>query len=179
MNHSHNSDGNHAESPQEAHVSSLKKFIPLITIFAIIILFTVVMQLARGGFDLLFSMGNFMGSFFIIFGGFKLVKWSGFVEAYRTYDVLAKKSVVYAYAYPLIEIALGVAYLTAFELLITNWVTLIIMVISSIGVARELAKKVQIPCACLGAVFKIPMTKVTLFEDILMAVMALIMILLM
>ena len=49
------------------------------------------------------------------------------------------------------------------------------MIVSSIGVTKELAQGRKITCACLGAVFKIPMTYVTLLEDVLMAVMALIM----
>ena len=49
------------------------------------------------------------------------------------------------------------------------------MAISSIGVAIELSKKKEIMCACLGVVFKLPMTYVTLLEDLLMAAMALIM----
>jgi hypothetical protein len=47
------------------------------------------------------------------------------------------------------------------------------MLISALGVANELRKKQTIMCACLGTVFKIPMTYVTLFEDLLMASMAL------
>ena len=49
------------------------------------------------------------------------------------------------------------------------------MVIGAVGVAGELRKKNQIPCACLGVVFKIPMTTVTFIEDVLMAVMAILM----
>jgi hypothetical protein len=52
------------------------------------------------------------------------------------------------------------------------------MLISAAGVARELLKKNRIPCACLGMVFVLPMTTVTLLEDLLMAVMATAMLLL-
>jgi hypothetical protein len=46
------------------------------------------------------------------------------------------------------------------------------MLVSAAGVARELWKGREIMCACLGVVFKIPMTYVTLLEDLLMAAMA-------
>ena len=68
---------------------------------------------------------------------------------------------------------MGLAYLFAFQLLFTNIITVAIMGVSAVGVGNELRKKNQIVCACLGAVFKIPMTKVTFTEDLLMAGMAL------
>jgi hypothetical protein len=49
------------------------------------------------------------------------------------------------------------------------------MIISSIGVAQKLVVREIFICACLGAVFKIPMTWVTLLEDVLMGGMAFIM----
>jgi hypothetical protein len=51
--------------------------------------------------------------------------------------------------------------------------TFILMALGAIGVSRALSNKQEIPCACLGVVFTVPMTYVTLGEDILMAVMAL------
>ena len=152
--------------------SNLKKFIPLISILSLIVLFTVFKQWQRGNFEFMEAMSDFMGSFFVVFGTFKIINWKGFVESYRTYDLLAQKSMAYAYAYPLIELGLGTAYLCRYNLTLINWATLLVMGVSSIGVAKALLAKRKIVCACLGAVFKIPMTKVTLMEDVLMAFMA-------
>jgi hypothetical protein len=55
---------------------------------------------------------------------------------------------------------------------ISNWITVILMAVSSIGVVVVLAQKKEITCACLGTVFKIPMTYVTLAEDLIMGLMA-------
>ncbi len=155
---------------------TLNDFMPLIIIFAIIITLTLSGQLIRG-WDAKSAMSDFMGFFFIIFGGFKVMNLAGFAEAYSTYDIIAKRSEWYAYAYPFIELTLGVLYLTRTFPMFTNVTTLIVMLVSSIGVAQEVAKGKDIVCACLGVVFKIPMTWVTLFEDLLMAAMALIMLL--
>lgn len=152
---------------------SLRDFLPLIIIFACIIMFTLVRQFIAGDWQLLESMQDFMAAFFIIFGTFKIINWHGFAEAYATYDILAQRSTIYAYAYPLIELGLGFAYLFRIYPIATNSITFIVMIISSIGVALELLKKRSIMCACLGVVFKIPMTYVTLFEDIVMAGMSL------
>lgn len=149
----------------------MKKFLPLIIIFTIIFLLSLVRQYFAG-FDFMLWMNDFMAAFFLVFGGFKVINWKGFVTAYRMYDVVAKKSVVYAYLYPIIEIGLGLAYAFQFQPLATNIITLVVMSISTVGVARALMKKQKIQCACLGAVFQVPMTWVTLTEDILMAAMA-------
>ena len=48
----------------------------------------------------------------------------------------------------------------------------IIMVIGSIGVTKNIFSKNKVQCACLGTWIKIPLTKFTFFEDIVMAIMA-------
>lgn len=153
-------------------------FVPLIIIVSIIIAFTIGMSLYRG-WDLKESMMDFMAGFFLVFGFFKIINLPGFVEAYSMYDIIAQHSKLYAYIYPFIEIGLGIAYLFRYKSFFANIFTVIIMTIGSIGVGIELSKGRQITCACLGAVFKLPMTYVTLSEDLIMGVMALCMILFM
>lgn len=120
-------------------------------------------------------MSDFMAGFFLVFSFFKLLNLSGFVQAYRGYDLIAARSVAYAWAYPFIELALGVAYLTRWQPQITHWATLAVMLVSAVGVLNALRKRQLIECACLGTVFKLPMSKVTLFEDLGMAAMAAVM----
>lgn len=154
---------------------SFRDFVPLISILAAIGIFTAGMVIASPAPTWMYAMRMFMAGFFLVFGLFKMIKWSGFVMAYREYDILAKKSKAYAYAYPLIEIGLGLAYLFAWNLAVTNIVTLAVMLVGSYGIWLKLRQKEEVPCACLGVVFKLPMTKVTLFEDMTMAAMAAIM----
>ena len=117
-------------------------------------------------------MSDFMAGFFLVFSFFKLLNLSGFVQAYLGYDLIAAKSAGYAWAYPFIELALGVAYLTRWQPQVTHWVTLAVMLVSAAGVLNALRKRQLIECACLGTVFKLPMSKVTLIEDLSMAAMA-------
>jgi len=126
----------------------------------------------RGYLDPMAMMNDFMGIFFIVFGAIKLINWSGFAQAYKIYDIIAQRSTTYAYIYPLIELGLGLAYLTGWQPIFTNTATFAIMLISALGVFLSLGKGVDIMCACLGTVFKLPMTYVTLAEDLLMAGMA-------
>ena len=164
---------NHKNHTQK-HSHQITDFLPLIIIGAIIIAFTAFKQL-QYGFNVHEAMYDFMGSFFVIFGLFKLINVQGFANAYSEYDIIAKRSQLYAYSYPFIELALGIAYLARYQLMIANWITLILMIISSIGVAYALKRKKKIECACLGTVFKLPMTYVTLLENVLMGIMAAIM----
>lgn len=113
-----------------------------------------------------------MGFFFIIFGGLKAFNLREFASAYAMYDVLAMRYSWYGYAYPFVELVLGALYIFALYPLATNTVTLVVMLVSAWGVYRKLASGEKIMCGCLGAVFKVPMTWVTLGEDLLMAVMA-------
>jgi len=154
---------------------TIKDFFPLMAIFLGILAWSFY-SYNQGGQDIYLAMRNFMAGFFIIFGLLKVIKLSSFAEAYQMYDVIAKRSLAYAYLYPFIELALGLSYYFNYKPLVTNWVTLVVMLISAWGVYLKLRKKEKIMCACLGTVFKVPMTWVTLFEDLLMAVMSLVMI---
>jgi len=123
----------------------------------------------------------YMGIFFIIFSLFKMPDWKGFVNAFSTYDIVAKHVKFYGHIYPLIELSLGVLFIVnyyqAFYLTQIAIFTLIIMVIGSIGVGLKLLKREKFQCACLGTWINVPLTKVTLLENILMAIMAIILLL--
>jgi len=149
-----------------------KDFIPLITLFSIIALITLAHQLYYG-WNGMEGMRIIMASFFLIFGFFKVINLAGFAEAYSMYDLIAQRWYGYGYLYPFLELALGGAYLLNWYPFATNSVTLVLMLLSAAGVFVELSKGKTIVCACLGTVFKIPMTYVTLGEDLIMAVMAL------
>ncbi|VTS10483.1 Uncharacterized protein OS=Fibrella aestuarina BUZ 2 GN=FAES_2978 PE=4 SV=1 [Gemmata obscuriglobus UQM 2246] len=118
------------------------------------------------------AMGRFMAGFFLVFSFFKLLNLRAFADAYAGYDVVAAKWYGYGYVYPFIELGLGVAYLGHFAPLATNVVTLVVMGVSTVGVVKALAARRKIRCACLGTVFNLPMSAVTLVEDVLMVGMA-------
>jgi hypothetical protein len=157
--------------------TELQKLLPLLSIFGVITLLTVGTTYFQIDFSGMNIMMLFMAYFFLIFGLFKVVNLKNFAEAYATYDVLAMKSKTYAYLYPFIEIGLGVLYFLYLGGVYRDVFTFIIMSIGTYGVWKALQDKDEIPCACLGMVFNVPMTKVTLFENLLMALMALYMVL--
>ena len=117
-------------------------------------------------------MTDFMGAFFVVFGVFKLFDWNGFADAYQSYDLIARKSRVYARAYPIIQLAFGAAYLTRSLLPLVNGLVLAVMSVSALGVGRALLSKQKIRCACLGTKIQLPMSFISLVEDVTMVAMA-------
>lgn len=147
---------------------------PLLLIFA----FITGVSLITSGLHLMAFMNHFMAGFFIVFSFFKLLNLKAFATTYEMYDIIAKRVRVYAYVYPFIELALGVAFLTLADPVIVNIATIVVMGISLVGVVESVLNKRKIQCACLGAVFNLPMSTVTILEDGLMIAMSVTMLLL-
>jgi copper chaperone CopZ len=145
---------------------------PLLLVFGYILLVCLSVEIVSGGFVLHRFMPNFMAGFFLVFSFFKMLDLAGFASSYSMYDLLAKRVPAYGFIYPFIELGLGMAYLLAYRPMLVNTITLIVMAFSSIGVIIAVMNKQKIKCACLGAGFNLPMTTVTIIEDLLMAAMA-------
>lgn len=114
----------------------------------------------------------FMAGFFLSFSYFKLLDVKAFADAYRMYDWIAKAVPAWGLAYPLVELGLGLAYAADWAPTATNWITLILMLVGAGGVIQSNLQKKSIRCACLGTVFNLPMSTVTIVEDLSMAAMA-------
>ncbi|MFL5808105.1 MAG: heavy-metal-associated domain-containing protein [Flavisolibacter sp.] len=150
---------------------------PILIIGAYITGATLLIEAVRGSFNLHDWMTNFMAGFFLVFSFFKLLDLKGFADSYSTYDIIARRWYGWGYVYAFIELALGIAYLWGFNLLLTNAITFVVMSVSIIGVLQAVLNKKKIQCACLGAVFNLPMSTVTVIEDGLMIAMSLLMVL--
>jgi copper chaperone CopZ len=152
---------------------------PILIIFGYITVFTFISASSVSGFDMMRAMQVFMAGFFLTFSFFKMLDLQGFADSYAMYDIVAKRWNGWGYVYAFIELALGLAFLIGFQPLLTNMVTLIVMTISIIGVLQSVLNKRKIQCACLGTVFNLPMSTVTIIEDALMIVMSGIMLIMM
>lgn len=168
--------GMHHAAPMTEDASWLSTYKPILLIGAFIIGTTLLLEGASGAFDTHRWMSNFMAAFFLTFSFFKLLDVKGFAESYSTYDVIAKRWQGWGYVYPFVELGLGLAYLLRLDPLVTNVVTFFVMSISIIGVLQSVLNKRKIRCACLGAVFNLPMSTITIIEDALMIAMSLIMV---
>jgi copper chaperone CopZ len=162
---------NHNEVAEQTK-SWFDNYKPILLIFFYITVVTTLVQTQNTKLDFMQAMRHFMSGFFLVFSFFKLLNLKGFAESYAMYDVLAKQIPVWAYLYVFIELSLGIAFLINFNPILTNSITVIVMSISIIGVLQSVLNKEKIQCACLGAVFNLPMSTVTIIEDALMIAMS-------
>lgn len=158
--------------PEPVPEPSLTTYRPLLLIVGFIVGVSLLAQYPFADFSGSLWMRHFMAGFFIVFAFFKLLNLQGFADSYRMYDIVAAKWPGWGHVYPFVELALGVLYLINVFPFWTNVVTIVVLGISSIGVIQSNLNKRKIKCACLGDVFNLPMSTVTIVEDVSMVAMA-------
>jgi copper chaperone CopZ len=125
-------------------------------------------------FEVNMFLHNFMTGFFLVFSFFKLLNVKAFAESFQMYDLLAAKLPVYGKLYPFIELALGLLCLVHFQERLVYIADIIIMGFGALGVIQSVVDKRKIRCACLGTVFNLPMSTVTIVENSLMVIVGLV-----
>jgi len=150
---------------------------PLLLIVSFIAGISILAQSPFDQFSWMIFMRYFMAGFFIVFAFFKFLDLPAFAESYAMYDIIAARWRTWGFIYPFVELGLGIAYLIHFSPTLTSIATIIILGISSIGVIQSNLDNRKIQCACLGTGFNLPMSVVTIIEDLAMIAMAIIMLL--
>ena len=168
----------HSEIAEQTK-SWLETYKPLILIFVFITFISLASAQTNNQIHWMLFMRYFMAGFFLTFSFFKFLDLKGFVESYAMYDIIAKRFKHWGYMYAFLELTLGIAFLLDFNPTITNWAAILIMTTSIVGVLQSVFNRTEIQCACLGSVFKLPMSSVTIFEDGLMIGMSVAMLLIM
>ena len=152
--------------------SNLKEYVKFTLVILGIFIVSIYLNLLFGT-DAVDWRRYFMGTFFVVFAIFKFVGYQMFVEMFAGYDIVAKRAKIYSYLYPFIELGLGVLYLFNMLPVGRDLLTLIFMGVGSIGVIQEIYhRRSGVYCACLGNVIKLPLSTVSLVEDVAMALMA-------
>jgi len=164
-----------ADNDTSGHVDQanwFKTYKPIVIVFSYISIITLLIQAMSGSFDMNQWMRHFMSGFFLVFSFFKMLDLKGFSDSYSTYDIIGKLWQPWGYVYAFIELGLGISYLMDWNPLITNLIAFTVMTISIIGVLRSVFNRQKIQCACLGSVFDLPMSTITIIEDALMILMS-------
>lgn len=159
-------------TPENSTKSWFATYKPLLIIFAFIAGISLLTSRSGNTIQWMIFMQYFMAGFFIVFSFFKLLDIHSFAKTYAMYDIIAKRMGGYGYVYPFIELSLGIAFLINFNPFITNATTLIVMTIGLTGVLQSVLNKEKIQCACLGNMFNLPMSNITIIEDALMIAMS-------
>src|SRR5690606_26568249 len=154
----------HEHHAMVAAENSAKEYFKFALVIAGIVFIAWFMTLGGGVFEF---MRWFMGVFFVVFGAFKLSGYQMFTLMFAQYDIVAKRFKPYAYAYPFIELSLGAFYIFGLLPTVREIITIIVMTIGSIGVFQEIYhRRSGVYCACLGNVIKLPLSTVSLVEDV-------------
>jgi len=122
-------------------------------------------------------MHDFMGFFLLVFAMVKLFNLPSFATGFAKYDLLAARSRIYALLYPFLELVLGLAYLAQWQPVTAYLATITILTFGSLGVLNTMRQGKQINCACMGQILDVPVSTVTLTENLSMSAMALTMLL--
>ncbi|RYZ32832.1 MAG: heavy-metal-associated domain-containing protein [Sphingobacteriales bacterium] len=168
--------GNDHAAASDEKKSIWETYKPVVLIAIYLLTVTLLIQAVRGFFDVDTWMNHFMGGFFLVFSFFKMFDIAGFADSYSMYDIIAKRWKGWGFIYPFVELGLGLLFILNLWPLFTNIITLVVMSLSIVGVLQSVLNKRAIKCACLGAVFNLPMSTITIIEDALMMVMSGIMI---
>lgn len=117
-------------------------------------------------------MANFSGIFFLFLATLKFWDLKGFKEAFCKYDLLAMRVPKYAYVYPFLELLIAIAYLAHFFLSGVGLFTAILMAFGALGVVNAVIQKKDLSCGCMGTKLNLPLTTVSIVENVFMGTMA-------
>lgn len=158
----------------EVKQSILKTYKPLITVFIFILLTSLAQQVNIGAFNIPLFMNHIMAGFFIGLSFFKFLDLKAFSESFSSYDPLAQRWLFYGKAYPFVELLLGLLFIAGRGLGFANTATAIVLTLTTYGVYKRLKSKSKFQCACLGTSFNLPLSNVTITENLVMILMALV-----
>lgn len=147
------------------------KYWPLLALILVAAAMSCVLILSRSG-GTIEAMHYFMGFFLCQFALLKLFHPRDFADAFQMYDLIAKRWRLYAFVYPILELAMGLLYLSLLVPTITYILTILILGIGAIGVIRALLQGLDVRCACMGTALDVPLSTVSLTEDLAMIAMA-------
>lgn len=163
----------YVEASNSLSETQFNQYYPLFLIAGFITLVAFLTSFQQGiysvnNFEVKMFLHNFMTGFFLVFSFFKLLDVKAFAESFQMYDLLAAKLPVYGKIYPFIELGLGILCLIHFQLYYVYIADIVIMGFGALGVIQSVLDKRKIRCACLGSVFNLPMSTITIIENSLM-----------
>lgn len=157
----------------EKFSETLTTYQPLIAIFLASLAGAFFAGIAHGGdhtFDVGMRVG--MGLFLVPLALLKLFDLGGFARGFALYDPLARRVPWYGYAYPFLELGVGLLLVAGLWVNAALILSIPLLGITAVGIALALARGVDLNCACVGAKFGLPLGKISLIENVAMVLMA-------
>lgn len=115
---------------------------------------------------------GFMGISLSMLSSLKLMDVESFAESFEKYDLITKRFKPYAKAYPLLELLIGLGFLSGVAPLATGIGSALVGISGAVSVFKAVyIDKLALNCACVGGNSKAPLGVVSFAENAIMAVM--------
>ena len=152
-------------------------YTPVIAVFAVAASLALAVDWLTGApFVSVVGAGRFIAIAMCLLAMLKLQDIARFSSMFLGYDLLARRYVPYAYAYPFAELGAGVLMLAGLLTWLSVPVALFIGGIGAVSVFKAVyIDKRDIKCACVGGSSTVPLGFVSLTENVMMVVMAILM----
>lgn len=115
-----------------------------------------------------------LGTILIISSLLKIVDLKRFAEVYSKYDVVAGSSKLYARAYPLVELALGLLYFIYPREAFLSFVTILIVCLSLYSLAQRYNRRQNLNYSLNESLIVVPLPMFTALEGVVMTLLALV-----
>ena len=138
-------------------------YTPVIALFSAAGLMTLATSLGMTGF-----MGLSLG----MLASLKLMDLNGFAKSFANYDLVTRRVKQYGKAYPFLELAIALGFLSGIAPLATGIGSLAVGLSGGASVVKAVyLDKKELTCACIGGNSKAPLGIVSFVENAMMAVM--------
>ncbi|MFY3382927.1 glutaredoxin family protein [Paracidovorax sp. MALMAid1276] len=147
---------------------------PVVAVFAVALLMAAAMRWAAG-LPLVSAelVASFVAASMCLLAMLKLQDLESFSTMFLNYDLLARRAVPYAYAYPFGELLAGVLMLSGQGLWLVVPVAAFIGTVGAVSVFQAVyVEKRALRCACVGGGSQVPLGFVSLTENLMMVGMA-------
>ncbi|CAO4139651.1 MULTISPECIES: glutaredoxin [Methylorubrum] len=149
-------------------------YTPVVAVFAMTALMALAASYAAYGTPLTMRAGEWFIAFSMcVLAILKLQDVESFSSMFLGYDLLARRWVRYAYAYPFCEALAGVLMVAGALDWLSIPVALFIGTVGAVSVVKAVyVDKREIKCACVGGSGSVPLGFVSLTENLMMVAMA-------
>gem|GEM_PF-451539 len=115
---------------------------------------------------------GFMGISLSMLSSLKLMDVESFAASFEKYDLVTKRFKPYAKAYPVLELLIGLGFLSGIAPLATGIGSALVGISGAVSVFKAVyIDKLALNCACVGGNSKAPLGVVSFAENAIMAVM--------
>lgn len=161
---------------QSKILSGLKTYRILFVLIGLIFLYMLGRYYFLSNYGLDNILNDFMAGFFMFFGAMQLYSLSSTSEALKKYDPIAQKFSWYAGLYPFVFFFFGLLLHFHKVSMIVSILTIPMLGIQTLGIIKVLKNGADIQCACAGTKFSLPLSYVTVVENVIMVLMSIAMI---